>query len=156
VRPIRLDDSSPVPTVAVTDNSYFVDPYLNTVSVGLNDNVFEEIPRSLISARCGDGDGCVLRLLIFTDPSATPDRFLAATLVTDPTGMSWSRFDPGLSTAVSDGVLTDTPDESILSININNTFFCQFRENDSTANYRIGATSADPDDGVTCTLRMED
>ncbi len=124
---------------------------------GLNAAVEEIVPLDALVARCGDGDGCRLRL--FMGPADNGIGYLlAAKLFTvESTGAMWTTHTDAvvLGGIGASGDSQDAAKGSIMFLNTGSEI-CEFYESGTTNDYRLNSIATSLSDPFDCRLRIDD
>ncbi|MFQ5526718.1 MAG: hypothetical protein ACE5GX_10705 [Thermoanaerobaculia bacterium] len=134
-------------------NEHILDAFEQQAGVQAGFSFNLPLPLSQITARCGDDDGCTVRLVVFEGTvSPSEAAALGARLFsTDPTGTNWvvSTFD-GVG---SGGTTGDSPAEMIFGLTASGVSCSLF---DAVAGGYSLLAVASPSARVDCVLRIDD
>ena len=144
-------------SVAVAADGYRGDPYhLMSLSQG-GSSATKTVPRARLRERCGDGDGCTVRLLQESEnESAGTDatRYRGWFFATDSTGRDWS-FDNTDGT-YTEGSIDDGATGIMVQVS-SGLGFCYFSESGpAPSTYVLTATVQTGPETTQCTLRIDD
>ena len=154
VWPVRLDEARSPGTGPALDVSADLAPYTLTVETvgGLESAT---IPIEEISTRCGDRDGCTVRLVGYAGRRQPAKSILVGPFTTSEDGIQWRIF--RLLALRNQGTLTLEPDEIIIEAGRGEEDTCRFEEVSlppEPAGYQL--TAVDPFGTFYCLLRIDD
>ncbi len=157
VFPIRLaDESEPEPAAPVVV-SEILDPYQQKIAIGFGifQSVSETVPFSAVTPRCGDDDGCRLRLIARrTFGLQRADDMEARLFSVSGTGTSWLiTNDEG--TLRSDGSTTDTVSKTLMEVCFGDCD-CILQDSGIRFEYQLVLRNGADEGHWQCLLRIDD
>jgi hypothetical protein len=155
VRPVRIDEEPPEARASVTDDAQVLDAYVQRITSPAQGDTIELVPSAEIASRCGDGDGCAVRLV--GSPPSFPAYVVAGRwFSTSPTG-GWRVSDPE-GTPLGSGSTTDSTLGTVVGTNLFDAS-CKLREAlplGTAGAFELYVVRHSPGEEIDCLLRIDD
>lgn len=142
------------------ENGYIVEPYIQECDTGAGCSE-ASVPWSVLVDRCGDSDGCTMRITLTTSSPGFRAPGVSLAFAVDDTGNGWNA-NPDGETAygfLTSGTNGDGADEQLLLMEFGLTASCTFSDDTATRPTQLSfELVATPEiaGSVVCAVRIDD